>query len=844
MRRVSICLAFWLLSDITVPAQTQWTNPGTGASAGDWFEGSNWSPATVPNTLTAASVSNGGEARATSTTAPGPIAVNRLEVGRNDSVGTVTSLGVSIQVDSDFDIGEIGGSFATGSLSVGSNGLATISDAASVVVGFVGDGDLDIGQAGATSGATANSFGSVTIERTNTVNILGDVDVAQASAATNSITLAIADLMFASIANLDVAGDFDVGPVGGDGMASSMATASLSNITSGVIGGDIDIGIATGSTGDINSANGELSVTNSTLQVGSGQSLPGGINIGDITATLAQRANGSGEALLQGAQLSLAGSIDVANLAGGGGAATNTATGRLLLSSSTATASALNVATIAAGTQGTANGTLTLNPSFVDISGAAVFGDGATLEMTLAGTARADGTIGPGQYAAIDAGSFELDGELVVSLADSFSPAAGQSFSLLVADSISGAFDSVDLPSLPSGLDWQTTQSANAFTISLVSLGLPGDYNFDGFVDAADYTTWSDMLGQSGSGLAADGNNNGQIDLADYAVWKTNFGAVAPPSAQSSGVPEPSALTLLIVCCLSFTRQHRRNLRAISSRERSAFTLVELLVVIAIIGILIALLLPAVQAARESARRTQCVNHLKQFGLAFQNYHSTHNEFPTGGWDWNAPPTYDSTRAAIGAEQKAGWGFQILPYIEEEAVQNAGAVVAIGTPLATFFCPSRRSPQAFVRQDKYVPQLTGSTITHAMSDYAASNRDMTGVVQRYEPVRIAQVTDGTTHSLLVADKRLNVANLSQPQDDDNEGYTVGWNEDTIRKTSDPPEPDHADDGDGEKLFGSSHPSGINAALADGSVRLIAFDVDSKTFRAWGAIADGETGEEL
>jgi len=771
--------------------------------------------------------------------------VNRLEIGRNDRVGSITSSGVSIQVDSDFDIGEIGGTFASGNVTVGSNGRATISDAASVVVGFVGDGDLDIGQAGANLGATASSFGSVTIERTNIVNVLGDVDVAQASAATNSATLATAELQFIDIADLDVAGDFDVGPVGGDGMANSVATASLENISSGVIGGDIDLGIATGSTGGVNGGQGSLAIANSTFQVGfGGQALPGGINIGDITATAAQRATGNGEATLRDVQLSLAGSIDVANLAGGGGAASNSGLGRLSLSNSSATAATLNIATIASGTQGTANGTLALNPSFVDISGAAVLGVGATLELTIAGTTRANGTSGPGQYAAMDAGTLQLDGDLVVLLDESFTPTAGQSFSLLMANSISGSFDSISLPSLPTGLAWQSSQSSTALTVSLVSTGPPGDYNLDGTVNAADYTLWRDTLGQSRAGLAADGNGSGVVDIADYVIWKTNFGSGASVEAASFAIPEPSTVVLFVIGCLTLFKVSPRTRRRPESTTRAAFTLVELLVVIAIVGILVALLLPAVQAARESARRTQCINHLKQFGLAFQSYHSSQSEFPTGGWDWNSQPTYINGRAAIGAEQRGGWGFQILPYIEAGAVQDAGAVVAIATPLPIFFCPSRRSPQTFVREDKYIPPLTGTTITHAMSDYAASNRDMTGVVRRYEPVRISQVTDGTTHTLLAADKRLNTADLDQPQDDDNEGYTVGWNEDTIRKTSDPPEPDYAGEGDGEKIFGSSHPSGINAALVDGSVRSIAFDVDGKAFRAWGSIADGETGEDL
>ena len=99
------------------------------------------------------------------------------------------------------------------------------------------------------------------------------------------------------------------------------------------------------------------------------------------------------------------------------------------------------------------------------------------------------------------------------------------------------------------------------------------------------------------------------------------------------------------------------------ARISRGFTLVELLVVISIVGMLIALLLPAVQAAREASRRAQCMNNLKQIGLAFQNHYSAHQFFPSAGWDWFYPPTYQGGMPVTGSEQKAGWGFQILPYV-------------------------------------------------------------------------------------------------------------------------------------------------------------------------------------
>lgn len=273
--------------------------------------------------------------------------------------------------------------------------------------------------------------------------------------------------------------------------------------------------------------------------------------------------------------------------------------------------------------------------------------------------------------------------------------------------------------------------------------------------------------------------------------------------------------------------------------NRGAFTLVELLVVISIIGILASLLVPAVQAARESARRAQCGNNLRQLGLAFHLHHDQLNYFPSGGWDWFAPPTYINGAAAVGADQRAGWGFQVLPYIEAENAWNTDALTAIGYQNSMFFCPSRRRTQAILAKDQYVPSLTGGDVKRAMCDYAASNRDGTGVVQRYTPRTFASITDGTSNTLLLGDKRLNLAFLGSPQDDDNEGYTAGWNTDTVRSTNKRPLPDFNGLGDGDDRFGSSHPSSFMISLADGSTRPVALTIDQRVFQLLGGIQDGE-----
>lgn len=267
----------------------------------------------------------------------------------------------------------------------------------------------------------------------------------------------------------------------------------------------------------------------------------------------------------------------------------------------------------------------------------------------------------------------------------------------------------------------------------------------------------------------------------------------------------------------------------------------ELLVVIAVIGVLVGLLLPAVNAARESARRLQCTNHLRQFGLAFNEYAAAFNSFPSGGWNWSDAPTYINNQPATGAAQKAGWGFQILPYLEAQAVVDQGPIRAVGYADTVFFCPTRRPPQVFVTRDNYTPPLTGTEIRRAMSDYAMSNREGDGVMQRYAPLRLARIKDGFSKTLLGGEKRLNLRFLGQPQNDDNEGYTVGWNVDTLRQTNRGPKPDFHGGvfRDGDKRFGGSHPAVVNTVFCDGACLPISFDIDPDTFHRMGMRNDGD-----
>ena len=140
--------------------------------------------------------------------------------------------------------------------------------------------------------------------------------------------------------------------------------------------------------------------------------------------------------------------------------------------------------------------------------------------------------------------------------------------------------------------------------------------------------------------------------------------------------------------------------RTTPSRFRPAFTLVELLAVIAVIAGLVALLLPAVQAAREAARRLTCKNHLKQLALGAQIHHDQQGHFPSGGWgeDWTG-----DANLGFGPDQPGGWAYDVLPFIGEQPLHQLGADMSgsewalavkqrAATPVSIFFCPTRRAP--------------------------------------------------------------------------------------------------------------------------------------------------------
>jgi prepilin-type processing-associated H-X9-DG protein len=303
-----------------------------------------------------------------------------------------------------------------------------------------------------------------------------------------------------------------------------------------------------------------------------------------------------------------------------------------------------------------------------------------------------------------------------------------------------------------------------------------------------------------------------------------------------------------------------------------------LLVVIAIIGILVALLLPAIQAAREAARRTQCVNNLKQIGLACSNHHSTHGHLPTGGfrWYWSGDPNYGYSR-----KQPGGWIYNIFPYIEEPALRDLGLgekgptkklslTKLCSTPLSFLFCPTRRPSQAY--PNFYTPTNTFAVTTSGRTDYAGNDgtgprayldfppgpddnpdpaitypnsKTSNGVICMAAVVPYKFITDGLSHTYLVGEKRLDPRHYLDGLDgDDNNPVYAGFDWDFERWTGQASPagaqlPPRIDGSPSDYLsFGSAHASGCNMVMCDGSVHHIGYDIDPVTHSSLGNRADG------
>ena len=313
--------------------------------------------------------------------------------------------------------------------------------------------------------------------------------------------------------------------------------------------------------------------------------------------------------------------------------------------------------------------------------------------------------------------------------------------------------------------------------------------------------------------------------------------------------------------------------------KRRAFTLVELLVVIAIIGILIGLLLPAINSAREAGRRLQCKNNLKQMGLGIQNHISTQGIYPTGGWgwDWVGDPNRGFKRS-----QPGGWAYNILPFIEfnglheignngpsGSAQQMAGATLRCKTPIPTYHCPSRRQAKLYPKPSQgnfvatnanddplqmssradyaacctstgypeygtgpgaYSDEKTFFTTDSTFISFIASQ---TGLIFARSEIGPQQVTRGQAHVIMIGEKSADPQHYFDGQDGgDNETLYVGQDNDLYRTTANSP----LQDVPGVNTygnFGSAHTVGAHVCYGDGSVHLVSYSVSPTIFIAWG-----------
>jgi prepilin-type N-terminal cleavage/methylation domain-containing protein len=297
--------------------------------------------------------------------------------------------------------------------------------------------------------------------------------------------------------------------------------------------------------------------------------------------------------------------------------------------------------------------------------------------------------------------------------------------------------------------------------------------------------------------------------------------------------------------------------------DRRGFTLVELLVVIAIIGVLVALLLPAVQAAREAARKTQCANNLRQLALASLEHEEAHGHLPHSGWGFQCVGLPDK---GFGPNQPGGWFYNILPFIEESAAHDLGGRPAtpeslrelVATPVPAYICPSRRSNVPFAAGPvQWQPFWTATLSVVARSDYAINaghgsidhggssdqnapppTAETAGVAGRVRVYKLKDLVDGTTNTYLLGEKFINPDHYTDGLDlGDNENVYIGSDRDVLRHSFRP-----CQDRPGldcSYSFGSAHASFFQMAFCDGSVHQIGFNIDPLAHEALVDRSDGQ-----
>lgn len=305
------------------------------------------------------------------------------------------------------------------------------------------------------------------------------------------------------------------------------------------------------------------------------------------------------------------------------------------------------------------------------------------------------------------------------------------------------------------------------------------------------------------------------------------------------------------------------------ARKPIALSLVEMVVVIAIIGILVGLLLPAVQFSRASARASQCQNNLRQIGLALTMHHNMHGHFPSNGWGskWVGDPD-----GGVNKNQPGGWIYNSLSFVDQDVLRKMGRKLRparkqteltklIQIPLPLFHCPSRRRSDTYPFTSNDGLRNVAPVKVAAKSDYAANGGvgdlgetpgpigQTTQDIQRYQwpdvsrangivhvrsQIRLADVSDGASNTYLVGEKRVGNYRIG-PVGDQRTMY-VGDSLDIRRVANRAPGRDtHGGSAD---QFGSSHSHVCHFVLCDGAVRRISYGIDRGVHRRLGNRFDG------
>jgi prepilin-type N-terminal cleavage/methylation domain-containing protein len=319
----------------------------------------------------------------------------------------------------------------------------------------------------------------------------------------------------------------------------------------------------------------------------------------------------------------------------------------------------------------------------------------------------------------------------------------------------------------------------------------------------------------------------------------------------------------------------------IMQNKRRGFTLIELLVVIAIIAILIALLVPAVQKVREASNVAQCKNQLKQIGLAFHNHHETYKAFPSGGGYWGNSDSRTKTKGGQPADytdQVWGWAYQILPFIEQGALWSHKTDADItATAVTTYYCPSFRGPTTHFYGGNCPERsmmdyiVNGGTCTNPddFNPQASPPNTYDGAVVPSKNInangkplnlvrKISDITDGTSSSLMVAEKFVDGAfafsREEQNHCNEDQGWVDGWDNDAVGDATgfkkDPSSLEiprqiwaKAQTDECGANFGSVHENCMSV-FCDGSVHAISYDISPTVWGRLCSINDGNaTGFE-